>query len=176
MEFDDICRKRGNNRQILKRVRRVSAQSKLVAVNNRGTQVLKPWVVVEYNKAKSFIDLSDQMSSYSTTLRRTIKWYHKIVFEILFGTAIVNAFVLYNIRNKGFKPIMKITKFRELLALHLLQVKHPEPATSVPLPDEQQTSAHRLVSTDPARTARRRCSGCYRRFRTSEDRNTDSKK
>ena len=37
--------------------------------------------------------MSDQMSSYFTVLRRTS--YHKVAFEALFGTAVVNAQYLY---------------------------------------------------------------------------------
>ena len=43
------------------------------------------------NKGKQGIDISDQMASYFTALRKTIRWYHKIGLEFLLNTAVVNA-------------------------------------------------------------------------------------
>lgn len=49
----------------------------------------KPFVVekknsaiVDYNKGKQAIDLLDQMISYFTPLRKTIRWYQKEAFEL----------------------------------------------------------------------------------------------
>lgn len=151
-------------------------KDQLLSVSKRGKEVMKPKAVLDYNKAKSFIDLSDQMSSYSTTLRRTIKWYRKIIFELLFGTSVVNALVLYNMANKSTRPVMKIVKFRELVTHHLLQARKPEPAVEIPLPDNQQ-HVHRIVSVEgPVKTVRRRCSGCYKRLRSSETRQDAAKR
>lgn len=61
-----------------------------ITVNRCSGSTEKPVAIVEYNRAKSSIDLSDQMASYNTALRKTIKWYRKIAIEILFGTSIVN--------------------------------------------------------------------------------------
>ncbi|KAK9680319.1 Transposase IS4 [Popillia japonica] len=52
--------------------------------------------VLDYNKGKSGIDLSDQMGSYVSTLRKGVKWYRKLVLELLLGAAAVNARVVYN--------------------------------------------------------------------------------
>lgn len=137
----------------------------------RGKEIVKPKMVTDYNCVKAFIDLSDQMSSYSTTLRRTIKWYRKILLELLFGTSIVNAWVLYNLLNKGQKPTMKITTFREELCLHFLQdeqIVNP-PAT------QDSPVLHRLINVDGKKsTARRRCSGCYKIKRQTENRVTSA--
>lgn len=40
--------------------------------NRRGKTFEKPNVVAEYNKGKGYIDLSDQMGSYHTCLRKSI--------------------------------------------------------------------------------------------------------
>ncbi|CAH1991606.1 unnamed protein product [Acanthoscelides obtectus] len=53
-----------------------------------------PKVVVDYNRGKSSVDLSDQMGSYSNPLRRSVKWCRKIAFELLLTTSMVNAFIL----------------------------------------------------------------------------------
>lgn len=42
----------------------------------RGETKHKPTVIIAYNdKSKRSIDLSDQMSRYSSALRKSIKWY-----------------------------------------------------------------------------------------------------
>lgn len=46
------------------------------AVNDEG----KPLVVVDYNADKTFIDISDQMASYSPFIRKTTKWYLRIFY------------------------------------------------------------------------------------------------
>lgn len=129
-----------------------------------GVVVRKPKIVEDYNTAKAFIDLSDQMSSYSTVLRRTIKWYRKVLFEVIFGTVIVNSMVIYNMLNQTSNKTLKITKFREILSLHLLQSKDPDPA--VPLPTNtnlNNVGTHRLLETEGSkRSTRRKCSGCYK--------------
>lgn len=78
----------------------------------------KPKIVVEYNLEKSSVDLSDQMITCSSPLRKTLKWYKKLAIEILLNTCMVNAMILFkqitrkNIRNPEFrmKIIMYLTK------------------------------------------------------------------
>ena len=55
----------------------------------------KPLAVLAYNREKGSIDLSDQMTSYVTTLRKGVKWYRKLAIELLLGIAVVNAWVAY---------------------------------------------------------------------------------
>nr|CAH7723596.1 unnamed protein product [Callosobruchus chinensis] len=54
----------------------------MVEIPSRDGARFKPKAVIDYNKAKSFIDLSDQMSSYSTSLRRNIKWLKKMPLNL----------------------------------------------------------------------------------------------
>lgn len=51
--------------------------------------------IIDYNNGKSSIDLSGQMTSYSTVLRRIIKWYKKIAIQLILGTAVVNAHFIH---------------------------------------------------------------------------------
>ncbi|KAG8238020.1 hypothetical protein J437_LFUL014988 [Ladona fulva] len=53
--------------------------------NKKGEIVMKPKSVLAYNKAKKGVDVSDQMSSYCTCIRRTLKWYKKLAIELLMG-------------------------------------------------------------------------------------------
>lgn len=60
-----------------------------------GGSTNKPSAVYTCNSAKSFIDVSDQMSSYSTALRRTIKCFRKIAVQVPTDTAVVKSCYLY---------------------------------------------------------------------------------
>lgn len=45
---------------------------------------LKPDIVFLYNGAKKGVDISDQMSSYYSCLRKTVKRYRKIVIGYVY--------------------------------------------------------------------------------------------
>lgn len=55
----------------------------------------KPEVIIDYNNCKAFIDLSDQMKSYFSALRRGIKWFRKLTVELITGTVLINAYCIY---------------------------------------------------------------------------------
>ena len=40
-----------------------------------------------YNDAKKSVDLADQVSSYYSCLRKTVKWYRKIIIQLICGTS-----------------------------------------------------------------------------------------
>lgn len=65
-----------------------------VSVQTRTGNREKSPAVVDNNKGKGSIDLSDQMASYNSALRKTVKWYKKIAIELIFGTCLVNAHFL----------------------------------------------------------------------------------
>jgi len=64
--------------------------------NKNQENKVKPKITINYNSGKAGIDLSDQLSSYNKTLRKSIRWYHKVTIELLLGTYIVNALIAYN--------------------------------------------------------------------------------
>jgi len=88
--------------------------------------VFKPQAVIDYNTSKQGIDLSDQMSSYHTCLRKTIRWHHKVAIEMLFGISVVNALTIYNqVKVAAGKKELSITSFREKLCVQLMKgVQH----------------------------------------------------
>lgn len=51
---------------------------------------LKHKVVVDYNKGKAAVDLSVQFGAYSNLLRKSIKWFRKVGFELILTTSSVN--------------------------------------------------------------------------------------
>lgn len=77
-----------------------------------GENIKKPRCILMYNATKKGIDYSDQMSSYYTTLKRGIKWYRKVIMELIFGTAIVNAWIVYN---KGRSKSIPKKQFMEAI-------------------------------------------------------------
>lgn len=67
--------------------------------------------------------MSDQMASYHNPLRKSIRWFHKVAIEFLFGTAVVNAWLLYNAHCRAVgqnSRQLQIAGFREFLADSLL--------------------------------------------------------
>ena len=85
-------------------------------VRKKGYDIVKPKLVIDYNEAKSSVDISDQMTSYIGPLRKTVKWYKKVAFELLLNTSVVNAWILYNTQQRN--PIL-IVEFRKRLANYL---------------------------------------------------------
>ena len=64
--------------------------------NRLNEAVMKPKIIICYNKGKQGIDISDQMASYFTPLRKIIRgYYHKVAFEFLLNTVVVNALTVY---------------------------------------------------------------------------------
>ncbi|KAB7507119.1 hypothetical protein Anas_11487 [Armadillidium nasatum] len=68
-------------------------------------------------------DISDQMTSYNTPLRKALKWYRKLSFAVLLCLAVVNAWIVYN-SIKGKKT--QIKSFRESITRALLGVELPK--------------------------------------------------
>jgi len=64
--------------------------------NRKNESIFKPQIILDYNAGKAGIDLSDQLSSYSSPVRKSIRWYHKVATEVLLGTSVVNALIVYN--------------------------------------------------------------------------------
>lgn len=111
--------------------------------------------MVDYNKGISSIDLSYRMASYNTCLRRTLKWYRKIAIELLFGTAILNAHILYK---KIIQKSKAITDFQISVAKELLKKETTDVA-------EQEISKPRKThclkkKEGESHKMRRDCVGC----------------
>ncbi|KAL6419530.1 hypothetical protein ACFW04_013788 [Cataglyphis niger] len=52
-----------------------------VTVRKHGSDRVKPKLIVDYNDAKSSVDISDQMTAYCNPLRKTLKWYKKVALN-----------------------------------------------------------------------------------------------
>ena len=143
-------------------------------ITQSNERIMKPQVVIDYNKGKQGIDLSDQLSAYYTCLRRSKKWYHKVAFEMIFGVSIVNAYLIY--KENYDKNRMTMLQFRESIVRSLLLGLPYE--NSKPGPRERSTSQTKRKFADhkreemegTARDVRRRCVGCYEKIRQQQSR------
>ncbi len=86
--------------------------------DSKNERIMKPQVVLDYNEGRQGTDLSDQLSAYDTCFRRSIKWYRKVAFELVLGTAIVNSYLIYKENYAASK--VTIPQFRESLVQSLL--------------------------------------------------------
>jgi len=69
----------------------------MVQIQNKfGQNILKPQIVIDYNKGKSLVDVCDLRSSYHNPLRRSLKWYKKVATEVFLNTSVLNALSLSN--------------------------------------------------------------------------------
>lgn len=132
-----------------------------------GQKVKKPKMIVDYNHGKTPIDTSDQMASYSTSLRRTVKWYHKVAVEMIFGIALLNAQIIYNSLQEKKKSI---TDFKEDVVRDLLKketTSTPLPSTSIPptVAKRRSLQSHRFDKREGQfNKVRKYCKGCYTKF------------
>lgn len=132
-----------------------------IVTNKRGTEVRKPSMVVAYNKGMSGIDRSDQMISYYSTPRKSLRWYIKIFFHLM-DVALWNSTYITHKLNLNQKKITYL-EFRDLVIKNYvgdLEVRRPlRPSTS-------SSSAHL-----PVKLAKRvRCHVC----RTALKKRTDT--
>ncbi|XP_029054531.2 piggyBac transposable element-derived protein 4-like [Osmia bicornis bicornis] len=118
---------------------------------------IKPLAVIAYNTGKSGIDRSDQMASYATTIRKSIKWYRKLAIHFLIGTSVVNAHVVYQ---KATNKNIQIRKFRELIVREWLESENARPQAV-------HKASHRLqIRKNPqGKSIRRMCVRCYTKQR-----------
>lgn len=92
---------------------------RLVVTRNRfGKQLTKPKEIEVYNKYMSGIDISDQMLSYYSTPKKTVRWYKKVFFHI-FDMALWNAYYTFR---KHCNDKETMLGFREHVIRYLLGV------------------------------------------------------
>lgn len=89
----------------------------MVEVPNRNGRIsMKPNIIRDYNNGMSGIDRADQMISYYSSLRKTIRWHKKVSLHII-EIYIQNAHRIYQ---KVTSSKIKLIKFREEFVLALI--------------------------------------------------------
>lgn len=63
-------------------------------MNKRGIK-LQLKFIIDYKRGKGYIDLSDQMGSYCSCLRRGVKWYYKVAMDTFCNTSLLDIFSIY---------------------------------------------------------------------------------
>ncbi|XP_031358920.1 piggyBac transposable element-derived protein 4-like [Photinus pyralis] len=119
--------------------------------NRNGKTSLKPNIVSDYNNGMSGVDRSDQMLSYYSALRKTIRWHKKVALHI-FEIYIHNAYIIY--RNATSSKITSL-QFREKVVESLLGENMPKP-NKKPNPG----SFHYLESLPPTEKKNRPSKPC----------------
>lgn len=119
----------------------------------------KPAVVHFYNKNKFGIDLSDQMASYATSIRKGVKWYRKLAVELLLGVSIVNSWIVYK---AATRRKINIRRFRLEIASSLLMI------SAIGVQINVSAKQHFLSKQSERKT----CTKCYARLTEKFDRNT----
>ena len=100
---------------------------------------MKPDIILKYNRCKQGIDLSDQLASYFSPLRKTIRWFHKVAFELLLNTAVVNAYLLHN---EEAVRRMQVAEFRENIIMSLTQKRTDDQGE-----EPSEGTKHMLIET-----------------------------
>ena len=141
-------------------------------VNSKNERIMKPQVVLDYNEGRIGTDLSDQLSSYYTCLSRSIKWYRKVAFELVFGTALVNSYLIY--KENYATSNVTVLQFRESLVRSLLfgmpfEKLKPSVRQKPTGQVKRKVADHKLVEKEGCgRDVRKRCAGCYEKIRQQQ--------
>lgn len=87
--------------------------------NYRTIKKMKPNHIIEYTKNTRGVDCCDQMVSYYSYPRKTLKWYKKVILHYL-DVILYNAYYLYTL--KVNKAKITFLEFREIIKRHLLDL------------------------------------------------------
>ena len=128
----------------------------LVATQNRhGAAKVKPNIVRDYNLHMSGIDRSDQMLSYYSGLRKTIRWYKKIGVHML-EKMVNNAFYLSRLHNPN--------SVKHIIQMRMMAIEWFIGNTPAPLAPAPTAAIHHLKSfppTEKKKHPQRICKVCY---------------
>jgi hypothetical protein len=119
---------------------------------------IKPDCVFDYNKAKKGVDISDQIGAYYSVLRKTIKWYRKVILELICSTFVVNSWYIHK---KWGISNFNVLKFRELIIDGLLQ---DQPCEKIETKSNKSTQHFLEKFSKSPGTCRKRCHECYKRL------------
>lgn len=88
---------------------------------SRGGQVIdvvKPTVIIDYNKQMGGVDRADQLCTSYNFARKSVKWWRKLFFWLL-ETAIVNSYILFNKQRSRGEQLTHL-KYRRQLIMQLV--------------------------------------------------------
>ena len=123
-------------------------------------------MILAYNKCKAGIDISDQLASYVTTLRKGVEWFRKLGIELLLGVAIVNALLIYK---EVTDSRINIRSFRSSIARALLGVSLEQKRS----PKQTHILTRRVDEQGKRKTLT--CKPCYKKLSNEQGRETAKK-
>ncbi|KAJ8936302.1 hypothetical protein NQ314_012418 [Rhamnusium bicolor] len=96
---------------------------KIIEVRNSYGEIQqKPREISEYNLNMSGVERADQLTSYYSSSRKSVRWYKKIVIHLL-DITVINSFLLFREIHKNTKiKNIKLLEFRESLIRSLLDI------------------------------------------------------
>ncbi|XP_053995482.1 uncharacterized protein LOC128885450 [Hylaeus anthracinus] len=120
------------------------------------------------NNEKTEGDLSKQLLTYYTCLWKRVKWYQKIIIELICGTCLINA---WYINQKWGTNYINILKFRERIIYQLLPNDHDVKKMKIETPAIPNKELHFLEQyKEPSSKSRKRCKQCYKRLSENKGR------
>ena len=126
-----------------------------------GNKKKKPESVLSYNTYMCGVDRMDQLMSYYSPLRKTLKWYRKVVLQHL-DMALVNSYILY----KKIGGTKRQVQFRKSVISSLLasdvRTNEDLPETSKPfrhhkISDLSRLSGQHYLALIPATASKKKC-------------------
>ncbi|XP_045455647.1 piggyBac transposable element-derived protein 4-like [Melitaea cinxia] len=142
----------------------VAAVKEIGQKKRNGERIYKPECISLYNLHKKGVDYSDQMTAYYSSLRRGIKWYRKLMMSFLFGTCVVNAWIIHN----------NISKKKETLIDFVESII--QNITGCTFHDDIKSSEKKKYHSLEKIAKRKQCTLCYQELRkTMTSREADKK-
>nr|CAH7748743.1 unnamed protein product [Callosobruchus chinensis] len=118
----------------------------------RGSEKMKPKCILDYNAHMSGVDRADQMMSYHSSPRKTIRWYRKVFFHLI-DICLWNACFLYKKR----RTKKTLLEFRDDVLMELLNPQLPPKPHMV-----IDFQSHHFPAENVGKHATKRCRWCSR--------------
>lgn len=123
-------------------------------------------MIIQYNKGKQGIDISDQISSYYSCLRKSLIWYKKVAVELICGTVLVNSCIIFNELHPNHT--VRQLEFVEQLLRHIFELEQKaDKRASVP----GTSNNHYLQEISRKADGTIRCKRCHLCYHKNKDRN-----
>ena len=109
--------------------------------NDDSTAITKPVVISQHTKYMGGVDMADHYCGSYAFLRKTAKWWRKM-FLWIFEVAVVNSFILYNIRRRdqGLKNVTHKAFRKNLVRQFVGRIRNKNARKRIFLPLQKEVS------------------------------------
>jgi hypothetical protein len=132
----------------------------MVEVSVKGVKKIKPKSILKYNEKMGGVDFIDKGLAPYKMLRKSIKWYKKLAFQLIQLT-LHNSFVIYAHYHKAAKICFKnflITLVRQILENNRISRKRKVPI--LPIMNESHLPVKNLLNS--GKTSKSNCHLCWK--------------